>query len=110
MFAGLPAIVTTGGIGRAAARALVRPGPRGGAAAGIRVAVVQTALATFGLVVLTVVPLGEVPTTLGHWVLIVLVGASCGAMAGFVLGLWIRYGSRTGSGGPDDPEGDLEPR
>ena len=66
-------------------------------------AVVQTAIAMIGLVLLTVVPLGEVPTSVGHWLWIALVGGSCGALAGFVLGLWIRYGSTTSPHAPEPP-------
>ncbi len=94
VFAGLPAMVTAGGVGRAAASALVRPGERGGPAASTRVATIDTALTGIGLVLLTVVPLGEVPTEVGTWVWIVVLGASTGALGGFVLGLWIGYGSR----------------
>lgn len=94
VFAGLPAMVTAGGVGRAAASALVRPGARGGPAASTRVATIDTALTGIGLVLLTVVPLGEVPTEVGTWVWIIVLGASTGALGGFVLGLWIGYGSR----------------
>ena len=94
VFAGLPAMVTAGGVGRAAASALVRPGERGGPAACTRVATIDTALTGIGLVLLTVVPLGEVPTEVGTWVWIIVLGAATGALGGFVLGLWIGYGSR----------------
>ncbi len=93
VFAGLPAIITAGGIGRAAASALVRPGERGGPAASTRVATIDAALTGIGLVLLTVVPLGEVPIEVGTWVWIIVLGASTGALGGFVLGLWMSYGS-----------------
>jgi hypothetical protein len=93
VFAGLPAMITAGGVGRAAASALVRPGERGGPAACTRVAMIDTALTGIGLVLLTVVPLGEVPTEVGTWVWIIVLGASTGALGGFVLGLWVGYGS-----------------
>lgn len=93
VFAGLPAMVTAGGVGRAAASALVRPGERGGPAACTRVATIDSALTGVGLVLLTVVPLGEVPTEVGTWVWIIVLGAATGALGGFVLGLWVGYGS-----------------
>ncbi|HKE17119.1 MAG TPA: hypothetical protein VKB80_19730 [Kofleriaceae bacterium] len=104
VFAGLPAIITVGGIGRAAASALVRPGERGGPSASTRVSAIYTAFTAVGLVLLTVVPLGEVPTALGTWLWIVALGGATGALGGFVLGLWVAYGSRK----PDsDPTVDL---
>jgi hypothetical protein len=94
VFAGIPAIVTVGGIGRAAAAALVRPGKRGGPGGAIRVAVLLTAIASIGLVVLGAVPLGAVPTDLHAWLWIAGGGAVAGAMGGALLGVWVRYGSR----------------
>ena len=104
VFAGLPSIITVGGIGRAAASALVRPGERGGPSASTRVSAIYTAFTAVGLVLLTVVPLGEVPTGLGTWLWIVALGGATGALGGFVLGVWVAYGSRK----PDaDPPVDL---
>jgi hypothetical protein len=94
VFAGLPAIITVGGIGRAAASALVKPGDGDRTSACTRVAAIYTALTTVGLVLLTVVPLGEVPTEVGTWLWIVAIGGVTGALGGFVLGVWIGYGSR----------------
>ena len=94
VFAGLPAIITAGGIGRAAAGALVRPGDRGGPSASTRVSTLYAALTTVGLVLLSVVPLGAVPTAVGTWIWIIALGGLTGALGGFVLGLWVGYGSR----------------
>ncbi|HWM88543.1 MAG TPA: hypothetical protein VNO33_21960 [Kofleriaceae bacterium] len=93
MFAGLPAMITAGGIGRAAASALVRPA-RGGPSASMRVAAIYSAITAVGLVLLTVVPLGEVPTEIGRWLWIIAIGGAAGALGGVVLGMWIGYGSR----------------
>jgi hypothetical protein len=94
VFAGLPAMVTVGGIGRAAAAARARPAGRGGPAACTRVAAIYTALTSVGLVLLTVVPMGEVPIDIATWLWIVALGGSTGALGGFVLGLWVAYAPR----------------
>lgn len=94
VFAGVPAIITTGGIGRTSASALVSPGKRGGPAGAIRVAVIHTAVAEIGFIILSVVPLGEVPTATDHWAWIITAGVLAGAVGGFALGLWVRYGTR----------------
>jgi hypothetical protein len=95
VFAGLPAMVTVGGIGRAAAAACARPAGRGGPAACTRVAAIYTALTNIGLVLLTVVPMGEVPIDVATWLWIVALGGSTGALGGFVLGLWVAYAPRS---------------
>ena len=92
VFAGLPAILTAGGIGRVAARAAVEPGRRQSRA--VAIAALDAAICGAGLVLLGVVPLGEVPGSLDHWLWITGVGAAAGALGGVVIGLWVSYGSR----------------
>jgi hypothetical protein len=94
VFAGLPAILTAGGIGRVAARTAIARGH----ARAVAVAALDAAIAGAGLVLLAIVPLGEVPSSLGHWLWISGLGAVAGALGGAVIGLWVSYGSRERSG------------
>ncbi|HLU66077.1 MAG TPA: hypothetical protein VKZ63_07365, partial [Kofleriaceae bacterium] len=92
VFAGLPAVITAGGIGRVAAHLAVAPrrGPTWSVLAGASSGAVLGA----GLVLLTVVPLGEVPSGLDRWLWITGLGAAAGALGGLVIGLWVSYGHR----------------
>jgi len=92
VFAGLPAILTAGGIGRVAARTAVAPNR--GQARAVAVAALDAAVCGAGLVLLGIVPLGEVPSGLDRWLWIIGVGAAAGALSGAVIGLWVSYGSR----------------
>ena len=96
VFAGLPAILTAGGIGRVAARTAVQSGR--GQAGAVAVAALDAAVCGVGLVLLAVVPVGEVPGSLDHWLWIIGVGAAAGALGGVVIGLWVSYGSRERTG------------
>ncbi|HEU5057832.1 MAG TPA: hypothetical protein VFU21_14975 [Kofleriaceae bacterium] len=92
VFAGLPAILTAGGIGRVAARLAVQPGR--GQSTAIAVAALNAAVCGAGLVLLGIVPLGEVPSSVGHWLWITGLGLAAGALGGVVIGLWVSYDSR----------------
>jgi hypothetical protein len=87
VFAGLPAALSAGGVGRLAARAAARPDRRVRAA--IRAAAPPLAAAGAGLVVLTVVPLGALPPDASAWFATGGVGIVVGATCGAILGLWI---------------------
>jgi hypothetical protein len=91
VFAGLPAVLTTGGIGRLAARA-GRPGEPRRAFRGALAALPPFAVAGAGLVILTVVPLGALPQGGLGWALTCAAGIVAGALAAAVLGLWVGSG------------------
>jgi hypothetical protein len=68
--------------------------PGRGHAWSVAVAALDSAVAGAGLVVLSVVPLGEVPTAAARWFWIAGIGALAGAIGGVMIGLWVSYGSR----------------
>jgi hypothetical protein len=92
VFGGLPAILSSGGIGRVAARTAVAP-RRGGTGWSILVSALATGVVGAGVVILSVVPLGEVPVTLERWLWMIGFGGGAGLVVGIVIGLWVSYGS-----------------
>jgi hypothetical protein len=88
VFAGIAALITAGGIGRLAAYASADK--RGGRWHAVWVAARAHAAATAGLVVIAAIPLGHLPTHVGAWLALLIVGAvfgaACGAMIGAVCG------------------------
>jgi hypothetical protein len=89
-FAGVPAILTAGGVGRLAAHASVKL--RGGGLLGsIRAGALAFAAAGIGLVLLTAIPLGGLPPDPRRWLWLALAGAVAGVAAGAVIGLWAGY-------------------
>jgi hypothetical protein len=91
VFAGLPAVLTAGGVARVAARLAVARGR--GRKWSVFGAVLHTAVTGAGLVILTLVPLGEVPAGRDRWLWILGLGAAAGAIGGLVIGLWVSQGS-----------------
>ncbi|HUS65454.1 MAG TPA: hypothetical protein VMZ28_12970 [Kofleriaceae bacterium] len=92
VFGGLPAIVSAGGVGRVAARTAVAP-RRGGTGWSILVAAAACTVIGAGVVILSVVPLGEVPTARDRWLWITGFGGGAGLVCGIMIGLWVSYGS-----------------
>jgi hypothetical protein len=91
MFAGVPAILTAGGVGRLAARAVIAP-DKGTVGRGIGAAALAFAAAGAGLVLLAAIPLGHLPEQPVRWLWVGAAGAVAGAMAGAVIGLWAGTG------------------
>lgn len=92
VFGGLPGILSAGGVGRVAARTAVAP-RRGGTGWSILVSAAACTVIGAGVVILSVVPLGEVPTTSERWLWITGFGGGAGLMCGIMIGLWVSYGS-----------------
>jgi hypothetical protein len=88
VFAGLPALLSAGGIGRVAARAATG-NVRRPLAAAILAAMLPFGAAVAGLVFLTIVPLGALPATAEDWAIAAGAGVGAGIACGVVLGLWI---------------------
>lgn len=88
VFAGVPALITAGGIGRRAAHGSVEP--PGGRRNAIRVAARAHAAAGAALVLIATIPHGHLPGHSWHWLVPLamgaVVGASCGALIGLVCG------------------------
>ena len=85
VFAGAPALLTAGGIGRRAAHGSVeRPGGRRHA---IRVAARAHAAGGAALVLIAVIPHGNLPGHSWHWIVPLAMGAVIGAACGAVIGL-----------------------
>ena len=90
IFAGLPALLTAGGIGRGTARATLTRWQRRTILA---LAMAQTAVAGAGLAFLSLVPLGDVPSAVERWLTVAAGGAAAGAIAGLMIGLWCSHRS-----------------
>jgi len=88
VFAGLPALLSAGGIGRVAARASASQ-PERPIRAAILAAVFPFAVVGAGLVILTLVPLGRLPPTPADWALSAGTGMLAGALCGAILGVWL---------------------
>lgn len=83
VFAGIPAIVTTGGVGRLAAQASDDRGRR----RAIWVAARALAMGGAAVMIVAVIPAGVIPAGPWGWVALGAVGAAIGAFAGVLLGL-----------------------
>jgi hypothetical protein len=88
VFAGIPALISAGGIGRLVARASAA-NPQRPVAAAIFAAVLPFAAVGAGLAILTIVPLGAIPATPADWAMTAGAGAVAGIVAGAILGMWI---------------------
>lgn len=95
VFAGLPAVLTAGGVGRLAGQASVAGGRRGGIWAGAR----TLAVAGGALVVIAAVACQVIPGSRPGWVALIAAGMVGGALAGALVGL--------ACGGPLPTLGDL---
>ena len=84
-FAGLPAILCAGGLGRLAARAALKSG-RGAAT---RATVLAGAAAGAGLIILATVPLGGLPDQPKQWAWVALAGAIATGLIAACIGLWV---------------------
>jgi hypothetical protein len=88
VFAGVPALISIGGVGRLAARASAFA-PRRRTAAAISAALPACGAIGAGLTILTLVPLGAVPASTEDWALAAGAGVVAGFVPGAILGLWI---------------------
>ena len=84
IFAGLPTVLSAGGVGRVAAHQ------------GVRAAALAFAAAGAGLVLLGAIPLGGLPEDPLQWLWLCFAGAVMGAMLGAVIGLWTVAGADRG--------------
>ena len=98
LFAGLPAVLTAGGIGRLAAEASTMP--RGRRESVLRASRVQ-AVAGAGLALIAAIPHGHLPASPVHWIWIGLAGAATGAGAGVLIGLICGAPRWEGTGVPE---------
>ena len=90
LFAGLPALLTAGGVGRLAARRVIDGGQL---MASLRTGAITYATASMGLIVLVAVPIGGLPEEPLRWSWLLVAGATSGALVGAVIGLWAGRGS-----------------
>ena len=86
VFAGIPAMLSAGGVGRVAARAAVARAT-GPIRRSVRAGALAFAPAGAGLVLLTALALGG-PASPAGWGFLALVGVGCGLVVGGVIGLW----------------------
>jgi hypothetical protein len=87
VFAGVPAILSAAGVGRAAARAAVAK-TRGGLMRSARTGALGFAAACVGLTLLVAVPIGGLPPSPVRWLWLAPPGAVAGAVVGVLIGLW----------------------
>ena len=87
VFAGLPLVLTAGGIARVAAR-------RPTFVAALRASARSSAVVGMAHVILTAVPLGVLPARPVLWIWWAIAGAAQGASVGVVIGVWAAWGKR----------------
>jgi hypothetical protein len=96
LFAGVPATLTAGGIGRLAARVSAsRRQPRVRRA--MWVAGRAFAVAGIGLILIAAIPLGQLPEDLWRWWLFAATGLVVGGATGAVIGFWAAVGNIEGA-------------
>ena len=94
IFAGLPAMVTGGGVARVAARRSIRyaqESPMRAVTQASMAAARNYAVAGIAHVFLTAIPLGLLSSNRPQWVWWITAGALQGAMVGAVIGLWVGH-------------------
>jgi hypothetical protein len=84
VFAGLPALVSGGGVARVAAHRMAERG-----ISSIRVAAQTMAVAGLGLTLLVALPEGELATHRLQWIPLLLMGALAGAATGIAIGILV---------------------
>jgi hypothetical protein len=88
IFAGLPAFLTGGGVGRLVAHRIAEaPKPSTGRAVGI--GALAMAAGGIGIAVLCAVPLGGLPDRSTRWWPLAAAGALCGALCGAAIGVLV---------------------
>lgn len=85
---GLPAVLVSGGIGRAAARAAIRA-PQGQARRAMSNAAKSAAVAVAGFTLIAAIPMRFVPQESWRWLGIAATGGVIGAPAGALIGWWV---------------------
>lgn len=85
VFAGVAALFTAGGIGRLAAHASIEK--EGGRRRAMKVAARAHAAASVGLLLIAIIPHGNLPVHKSGWLAIPAMGALVGAACGMVIGL-----------------------
>lgn len=89
-FAGPPFVLTTGGVGRLAARTAARHPDR--RARGVAVAARALAVAGPGALLIALIAIGGAPRTFGEWMATLLAGGAAGGLAGAAAGAWVAFG------------------
>ncbi len=97
-FAGLPLVLTAGGVGRLAARAAIRASARRHAA-GARAAGPALAVGGFGVLQIALIAVGGFPTTGWEWGITALFGTAGGVLLGVPIGAWVATGAPRQPGG-----------
>lgn len=87
LFAGLPTVFSSGGVGRLAARAAVDV-RGGGVRRAMRRAAWTEAAVGAGAVLLTAIPMGRLPDDPHGWVALAVGGALAGACCGVIIGVF----------------------
>ncbi len=86
IFAGLPALLSSGGVARVVAHRMAEIGPDASVRVGVKAGIWTMAVAGMGLIVLVALPEGALPEQRSHWIPLIIAGCVDGALTGAAIG------------------------